>query len=89
VARSFIRNLPHDPEDKRIIQSIINMGKSLSLKVVAEGVETREQENFLREHACDEIQGFYFSKPATPEQFADLLRRHVPSGRRHRFEAAR
>ena len=82
VARSFIRNLPHDPEDKVIIEAIISMGKSLSLTVVAEGVETREQENFLREHACDEMQGFYFSKPATPEEFADLLRKHVPSGQK-------
>ena len=88
VARSFIRNLPHDPEDKIIIESIINMGKSLSLKVVAEGVETREQESFLREHACDEMQGFYFSKPATPEQLAELLRQHVPSMRGNGSEAA-
>jgi diguanylate cyclase (GGDEF)-like protein len=79
VARSFIRNLPHDPEDKVIIEAIISMGKSLSLTIVAEGVETKEQENFLREHACDEMQGFYFSKPATPEAFADLLRKHVSS----------
>jgi EAL domain-containing protein (putative c-di-GMP-specific phosphodiesterase class I) len=79
VDRSFIRNTPQNPEDKAITEAIINMGKTLSLTVVAEGVETREQENFLREHACDEMQGFYFSKPATPEQFADLLRNHVPS----------
>ena len=55
------------------------MGKTLSLTVVAEGVETEEQMNFLKEHSCDEMQGFYFSKPVVPEQFADLLREHVPS----------
>jgi EAL domain-containing protein (putative c-di-GMP-specific phosphodiesterase class I) len=55
------------------------MGKTLSLTVVAEGVGTEEQMKFLKEHSCDEMQGYYFSKPIVPEQFADLLREHVPS----------
>jgi diguanylate cyclase (GGDEF)-like protein/PAS domain S-box-containing protein len=76
VDRSFIRNLPHDSEDKAIIEAIIAIGKTLSLNVVAEGVETPEQEKFLREKICDEMQGFYFSKPVAPEQFAELLRKH-------------
>jgi EAL domain-containing protein (putative c-di-GMP-specific phosphodiesterase class I) len=42
-------------------------------------VETEEQEAFLRSHACDEMQGYYFCKPTPPDQFAELLRRHVPS----------
>jgi diguanylate cyclase (GGDEF)-like protein/PAS domain S-box-containing protein len=79
VDRSFIRNIPQDPEDKAITEAIIAMGKTLSLTVVAEGVETEEQMNFLKEHSCDEMQGYYFSKPVVPEQFADLLREHVPS----------
>ena len=79
VDRSFIRNIPQDAEDKAITEAIIAMGKTLSLTVVAEGVETEEQMNFLKEHSCDEMQGFYFSKPIAPEQFADLLRKHVPS----------
>jgi FOG: EAL domain len=79
VDRSFIRNIPQDAEDKAITEAIIAMGKTLSLTVVAEGVETQEQLDFLREHSCDEMQGFYFSKPIVPEQFADLLRKHVPS----------
>ena len=79
VDRSFIRNLPQDAEDKAITEAIIAMGKALSLTVVAEGVETEEQMNFLKEHFCDEMQGFYFSKPIMPEQFADLLRKHVSS----------
>jgi EAL domain-containing protein (putative c-di-GMP-specific phosphodiesterase class I) len=74
VDRSFIRNIPQDSEDKAITEAIISMGKTLSLTVVAEGVETEEQENFLREHVCDEMQGFYFSKPIGPDHFADLLR---------------
>jgi EAL domain-containing protein (putative c-di-GMP-specific phosphodiesterase class I) len=49
------------------------MGRSLRLTVVAQGVETGEQAEFLREHACDEIQGFYFNKPMPAEQFTQLL----------------
>ncbi|MGA9110363.1 MAG: PAS domain S-box protein [Smithella sp.] len=79
VDRSFIRNLTQDSEDKAITEAIITMGKTLSLTVVAEGVETKEQEDFLREHICDEMQGFYFSKPIEPDHFADLLRKHKPS----------
>jgi|GEM_PF-2639065 len=79
VDRSFIRNISQDSEGRAMIEAIINMGKTLSLTVVAEGVETQEQEDFLREHVCDEMQGYYFSKPIQPDQFADLLREHVPS----------
>ena len=78
VDRSFVRNLPKDSEDKAIIEAIIAMGKTLSLTVVAEGVETMAQDHFLREHICDEMQGFYFSKPIAPDKFADLLRKHKP-----------
>ena len=76
--RSFIRNLQQCSEDRAITEAIIVMGKTLSFTVVAEGVETKVQKDFLREHVCDEIQGFYFSKPITPDQFADLLRNHDP-----------
>jgi diguanylate cyclase (GGDEF)-like protein/PAS domain S-box-containing protein len=81
VDRSFIRDIPQDPEDKALTEAIIAMGKSLSLTVVAEGVETLEQQQFLREHACDEMQGFYFSKPIPAEDFAALMRRHSRQGR--------
>jgi len=72
VDRSFIRDLPNNIEDRAITQAIINMGKTLSLTVVAEGVETMDQESFLRDNLCDEIQGFYFSKPISPEHFLEL-----------------
>jgi diguanylate cyclase (GGDEF)-like protein len=78
IDRSFVRNIPQDAEDKAITEAIIGMGKTLSLTVVAEGVETEEQMNFLKEHSCDEMQGYYFSKPVVPEQFADLLREYAP-----------
>jgi diguanylate cyclase (GGDEF)-like protein/PAS domain S-box-containing protein len=74
VDRSFIRNLPANTEDGAITDAIIAIGKTLSMTVVAEGVETIEQENFLREHACDQTQGFYFSRPVAPDEFADFLR---------------
>ena len=72
--RSFVRDLPVDSEDQAIAQAIISMGKALGMTVIAEGVETVEQEAFLRSHACDEMQGFLFSKPLPAKQMADLLR---------------
>jgi EAL domain-containing protein (putative c-di-GMP-specific phosphodiesterase class I) len=77
VDRSFIRDLPQDLEDKAITEAIIAMGKSLNLTVVAEGVETQEQQTFLQDHACDEMQGFFFSKPIPGDAFAELLRQRV------------
>ena len=78
VDRSFIRDLATDAEDKAITKAIIAMGRTLSLTVVAEGVETVEQESFLREFSCDEMQGFYFSKPIAANEFGKLFREHVP-----------
>jgi diguanylate cyclase (GGDEF)-like protein/PAS domain S-box-containing protein len=76
IDRSFIRDLPGDAEDKAITEAIIAMGKTLNLTVVAEGVETPEQESFLRQVACDQMQGYFFSKPIAADQFAELLRQH-------------
>jgi len=76
VDRSFIRNISEDAEDKAIAKAIIAMGKTLSLTVVAEGVETMEEMDFLKENSCDEMQGYYFSKPLMPEHFAELMRKH-------------
>ena len=74
VDRSFIREIPNDPEDKAITEAVIAMGKTLGVTVVAEGVETADQHDFLSSHACNELQGFLFSKPCHPEALADLLR---------------
>jgi len=79
VDRSFIRNVPEDYEDKAIIEAIISMGQTLSLTVVAEGVETQEQMDFLRQHSCDEMQGYYFSKPVAADEFANLLKMNFSS----------
>jgi diguanylate cyclase (GGDEF)-like protein/PAS domain S-box-containing protein len=76
VDRSFIRDIPSNTEDKAITEAIIDMAKRLSLTVVAEGVETAAQEAFLRKHACDQMQGYYFSKPVPAPDFAALLGSH-------------
>jgi EAL domain-containing protein (putative c-di-GMP-specific phosphodiesterase class I) len=73
IDRSFVQDLPHDLEDRAIAQAIISMGKALGLTVVAEGVETAAQVAFLREHACDEMQGYLFSRPVAPECIPDLV----------------
>jgi EAL domain-containing protein (putative c-di-GMP-specific phosphodiesterase class I) len=70
---SFFRDLSTQEEDRGIAQAIIAMGRTLSLSVIAQGVETKEQVDFLRERACDEFQGFYFSKALTADRFAELL----------------
>ena len=81
VDRSFIRDLAGNAEDRAITEAIIAMGKTLSLTVVAEGVETQEQQTFLLSHGCDAMQGYYFSRPVPQEQFASFLRQHVASSR--------
>ena len=73
IDRSFIRDLPNDADDKAIADAIIGLGKALGLTVVAEGVETIEQEAFLRDHACDEMQGYLFSRPVSAESIPALF----------------
>jgi diguanylate cyclase (GGDEF)-like protein/PAS domain S-box-containing protein len=74
VDQSFVRDLSSDTDDANIVSAVINMGKSLHLRVVAEGVETREQLEFLEELECPEAQGYYFSYPLVAGEFAAFLR---------------
>jgi EAL domain-containing protein (putative c-di-GMP-specific phosphodiesterase class I) len=76
IDRSFITNVAANPDDAAITAAIISMAKSLHLKVIAEGVEDEAQMSFLRAHQCDEIQGYYFSKPLAVDKVADKLRGH-------------
>jgi EAL domain-containing protein (putative c-di-GMP-specific phosphodiesterase class I) len=75
IDRSFIQDLPADADDAAITRAVIAMAHSLKLRVVAEGVETREQLQFLREHGCDDVQGYYFGWPMPAEQFRAALAR--------------
>ena len=74
IDRSFIDDIPHNSDDVAIARSIISLGHHLNLNIVAEGVETAAQAEFLLAHGCDEVQGFYFSKPVPAEEFEALLR---------------
>ena len=74
IDRSFIKDLPHDTDDAAITRAVIAMAHSLRIRVVAEGVETREQLEFLRTHECDECQGYFLSRPLPASEFALLAR---------------
>ena len=74
IDQSFIRELTTNPDDAAIATSIILMGRSLKLRVVAEGVETQSQLSFLRVMQCDEVQGYLFSPPVPAEEITAMLR---------------
>jgi EAL domain-containing protein (putative c-di-GMP-specific phosphodiesterase class I) len=73
IDQSFVRQITTIPDETTIVTAVISMGRSLKLRVVAEGVETQAQMEFLQAHECDEAQGYYFSPPVPPQQFAKLL----------------
>ncbi|QOP41949.1 sensor domain-containing phosphodiesterase [Sulfurimonas marina] len=71
IDQSFVRDITIDPEDKAIVNAIINMANSLGLQTIAEGVETQEQLKYLEENGCDEVQGYYYSKPLVVDEFEE------------------
>jgi len=73
IDRSFVRDVTTNPDDATIAQTVIAMAHNLRMLAIAEGVETLEQLTFLRSHGCDQMQGYYFSRPLTVEAFAQLL----------------
>ena len=78
IDQSFVRDITTDAGDAGIVSAVISMGKSLHMRVVAEGVETREQLAFLQEQRCPEGQGYHFSRPLVAREFTRLLRQSVP-----------
>jgi EAL domain-containing protein (putative c-di-GMP-specific phosphodiesterase class I) len=78
IDRSFVSNVQSNPQSATIIRAVIGLGRGLNLPIVAEGVETQGELDFLTEEACDEIQGYLVGRPAPIDLYADLV------GRRHR-----
>ncbi|KFI06450.1 signaling protein [Massilia sp. BSC265] len=73
IDKSFVSDLADSPDDQAIAMAVISLGHKLNLRVIAEGVETEEQRDFLRANDCDEMQGYLFSRPVPPERIAELL----------------
>jgi diguanylate cyclase (GGDEF)-like protein/PAS domain S-box-containing protein len=77
IDRNFVEDLPERMEDAAIVRSVIELAAGLNLRVVAEGVETKPQLDFLKKHDCREVQGFYFGFPVPASEFQQLLERSV------------
>ena len=76
IDQSFICNIENDSDDRAIVSAIIDMANNLGLRTIAEGVETSEQLAFLRLHGCNEVQGYYFSKPLPAQKFLEFLHKN-------------
>ena len=74
IDKSFVRNMEHDRDNAIIVRSIIDLGHNLGLKVVAEGVETQEAQDMLRSFDCDEMQGYYYSRPIAADAVTKYLK---------------
>jgi EAL domain-containing protein (putative c-di-GMP-specific phosphodiesterase class I) len=74
IDQSFVRQIGQATDEAAIVTAVISMARSLKLRVVAEGVETLKELEFLKRHHCDEAQGYYFSRPVPAPLFVNLLR---------------
>jgi len=73
IDQSFVKDLPDDEEDVGIAKAIIALAKSLNMRIIAEGVETKEQKDFLVKNGCKNIQGYYYSKPVSADNMKNIL----------------
>ena len=78
IDRSFVAGIGRDHEDEAIVDMVLSLGRALGLQVVAEGVETADQLDRLRQLGCDLMQGYYYGKPMPPEKIEDFLRQRQP-----------
>jgi len=77
IDQSFVRDISHDPDDKAIVTAIINLASSMGLQTIAEGVETASQLAYLRLQGCDEVQGYYFSRPVPADAFEAFVQQQT------------
>jgi EAL domain-containing protein (putative c-di-GMP-specific phosphodiesterase class I) len=77
IDQSFVRNVVHDVRDAAIVSTIITLGQTIGMTVIAEGVETAAQRDFLAERGCRSYQGYFFSRPHPSEQLQTLLSRRM------------
>lgn len=73
IDRSFVSGTPHDSGDQSIVRAVIALGKTLDMRIVAEGVETLEQANFLRQEGCDHAQGYFYARPDAPDRIPGMV----------------
>ena len=74
IDKSFVDNIDDTVRDKEVSMAIVKLSHSLGYKVIAEGIEKKEQEHFLKEHGCDYGQGFYFSRPLSSDELISFIR---------------
>jgi EAL domain-containing protein (putative c-di-GMP-specific phosphodiesterase class I) len=77
IDQSFVHGIPHDINDSSIARAVIALGRSMQMTVIAEGVETEQQQAFLRAEGCNEGQGYLYGRPITSEEFFSSWRRRV------------
>ncbi|HLO77815.1 MAG TPA: EAL domain-containing protein, partial [Magnetospirillum sp.] len=82
IDRAFVRDLDHDEDGRAIANAIISLAHSLSMKTIAEGVETEVQAELLAQHGCDEIQGYMIGRPMPVAEFANFARNYDAAARR-------